>query len=28
MGAMKKLGSKAWAVVQTLGLTYLDYYGR
>jgi hypothetical protein len=28
MSAMKKLGSKAWAVVQTLGLTYLDYYGR
>jgi len=28
MGAMKKLGSKSWAVVQTLGLTYLDYYGR
>lgn len=28
MGAMKKLGSKAWAVVQKLGLTYLDYYGR
>jgi hypothetical protein len=28
MSAMKKLSSKAWGVVQTLGLTYLDYYGR
>lgn len=28
MNAMRKLGSKAWGVVQTLGLTYLDYYGR
>jgi hypothetical protein len=28
MGAMKKLRTKAWSVVQTLGLTYLDHYGR
>jgi hypothetical protein len=26
MGAMKKLRTKAWSVVQTLGLTYLDHY--
>jgi hypothetical protein len=25
---MKRLGSKAWGVMQTLGLTYFDYHGR
>ena len=28
VGAMKKLGSKAWGVVQSLSLAYIDHYGR